>query len=161
VSTPEIFLRYYVGKTRRPGVFAVPVLILSIHRPYRNRSECVFAISHGNRLSAPFRRASHLSTRHICRDLGRRHAGEQKKRNAKPLRLGVATANHQSLITFHFSPAPTICVSSSTEWRLCSSRSGPPLPPNIFIRTEKKIGVNNTPKKVTPIIPANTAVPSA
>ena len=64
------------------------------------------------------------------------------------------------LVTNHFSTS-AICFSTSSVSR-CPRPPFPPVPPpNIFIRTEKKIGVNNTPKKVTPIIPANTAVPSA
>jgi hypothetical protein len=145
------------GNTRRPGLFAGSPAGPGFNTPSVQESTGIafwpFITQTANHTSP---RASRLSKRHICHDSWRRNARASKRRG---MRRPSDWAGIR-LVTNHFSTS-AICFSTSSVSRCPRSPFPPVPPPNIFIRTEKKIGVNNTPKKVTPIIPANTAVPSA
>ena len=54
-------------------------------------------------------------------------------------------------------PAPSLCLRRSPMLPIVLTAFGP----KTFMITEKNTGVKNIPNKLTPIIPANTAVPSA
>ena len=64
-----------------------------------------------------------------------------------------------TIISLFHSATPAPSFSLCRVSRLTPALAG--FGPKNFIITEKKDGVRKTPKKVTPIIPANTAVPSA
>jgi hypothetical protein len=149
-------------KTRRPSVFAVPVHALSKRHPFRESKGMRFGPFNTKTANRVWPRGvASFRTSYLPRSQAATHVrANNAECNAPP----IGRCNEQSPLANHFS-TPAICSSSSIEWPTWRPRSDLPfppiLPPNSFIRTEKKIGVNNTPKKVTPIIPANTAVPSA